>query len=276
MPAQAVLIVNGQLMAEHIHVIFKNISELNGYERNTRTHSPEQIEQIAASIQEYGWTNPVLIDESNVIIAGHGRCAAAELLDLEQVPTITLSGLTDQQKRAYRIADNKLPLNAGWDDKLLKLELSELIDEGFDISLTGFGPDEIGLLLTDPETDESNSDDPYTTKIDTPVYEPSENNPLITELYDESKTLQLAESIRAASLPAEVEKFLLAAAERHTVFNFSKIADYYSHAPEEIQALFEASALVIIDYKQAIEQGFVHMTKRLVEIVHGDEVAEDA
>ncbi|ECB1778542.1 transcriptional regulator [Salmonella enterica subsp. enterica serovar Kibi] len=263
-------------MAEQILVIFKNISELNGYERNSRTHSPEQIEQIATSIQEYGWTNPVLIDEGNVIIAGHGRCAAAELLALELVPTITLTGLTDQQKRAYRIADNKLPLNAGWDDELLKLELSELIDEGFDISLTGFGPDEIGLLLTDPESGESNSDDPYTTKIDTPVYEPSENNPDVTELYDESKSQQLAENIRTASLPPEVEKFLLAAAERHTVFNFSKIADYYSHAPENIQALFEASALVIIDYRQAIEHGFVHMTKRLVEIVHGEEVGEDA
>lgn len=153
------------------------------------------------------------------------------------MPTITLSGLTDQQKRAYRIADNKLPLNAGWDDELLKLELSELIDDGFNISLTGFGPDEIDLLLTAPESDEGKGDDPYTTKIDTPVYEPSENNPDVTELYDESKSQQLAENI---------------------------------------QALFEASALVIIDYRQAIEHGFVHMTKRLVEIVHGDEVSEDA
>lgn len=159
---------------------------------------------------------------------------------------------------------------------MLKLELSELIDDGFDISLTGFEPDEIDLLLTAPESDEGKGDDPYTTKIDTPVYEPSENNPDVTELYDESKSQQLAENIRTASLPPEVEKFLLAAAERHTVFNFSKIADYYSHAPENIQALFEASALVIIDYRQAIEHGFVHMTKRLVEIVHGDEVSEDA
>lgn len=276
MPAQAVPIVIGDIMAEHINVIFKNISELNGYERNTRTHSAEQIEQIAVSIQEYGWTNPVLIDEEGVIIAGHGRCAAAELLGIERVPTITLVGLTDVQKRAYRIADNKLPLNAGWNEELLKFELTELIESDFDISLTGFSQAEMDELLIDPEMNSEGDEDPYTTKIDTPVYEPSENNPRITELYDESKTLQLAESIRAASLPADVEKFLLAAAERHTVFNFSKIADYYSHAPEEIQALFEASALVIIDYKQAIEQGFVHMTKRLVEIVHGDEVAEDA
>ncbi|HAG3504800.1 TPA: ParB N-terminal domain-containing protein [Salmonella enterica] len=137
-------------MAEQILVIFKNISDLNGYERNTRTHSPEQIEQIAASIQEYGWTNPVLIDESDVIIAGHGRCAAAELLALEQVPTITLSGLTDAQKRAYRIVDNKLPLNAGWDEDLLAFELTELQDAGFNLSLTGFDQAEIDDLLVDP------------------------------------------------------------------------------------------------------------------------------
>lgn len=136
-------------MAEQILVIFKNISELNGYERNTRTHSEEQIEQIAASIQEYGWTNPVLIDEDGVIIAGHGRCAAAELLALEQVPTITLTGLTDKQKRAYRIADNRLPLNAGWDESLLRIELSDLMDEGYDLSLLGFDEIELDGLLAD-------------------------------------------------------------------------------------------------------------------------------
>lgn len=99
-------------MAEQILVIFKNISDLNGYERNTRTHSVEQIEQIAASIQEYGWTNPVLIDEDGVIIAGHGRCAAAELLALEQVPTITLSGLY--------ILTNSLILNNSYNLQLHK------------------------------------------------------------------------------------------------------------------------------------------------------------
>ena len=153
-------------MAEQILVIFKNISELNGYERNTRTHSEEQIEQIAASIQEYGWTNPVLIDEDGVIIAGHGRCAAAESLALEQVPTITLTGLTDQQKRAYRIADNKLPLNAGWDEELLKMELDLLNEEGANLSFIGFSDDELSALLTGESVTIDFDDDEDTPGVD--------------------------------------------------------------------------------------------------------------
>ena len=153
-------------MAEQILVIFKNISELNGYEKNARTHSQEQLEQIAASIQEYGWTNPVLIDENNEIIAGHGRCAAAELVGIEQVPTIQLNGLSDAQKRAYRIADNRLPMNAGWDDELLKAELSTLIDEGYIISLTGFDEEEIDKLLSETGINIDFDDDEDSTGVD--------------------------------------------------------------------------------------------------------------
>ncbi|HBM3281995.1 TPA: ParB N-terminal domain-containing protein [Klebsiella oxytoca] len=232
-------------------------------------HSDAQVAQIAASIEEFGWTNPVLVDEQQEIIAGHGRIAAAERLGINEVPVIVLAGLSDEQKRAYRLADNKIPLNAGWDDELLKLEFAELLDSGFDISLTGFSKLEIDDLLVEADSTSEGDEERYTAKIDSPVYEPSESVPEISELYDEQKTLRLVNDIRSASLPADVEKFLLAAAERHTVFNFNKIADYYSHAPDNIQALFEASALVIVDYQQAIENGFVHMTKRMVEIIHG-------
>nr|EKU2383194.1 ParB N-terminal domain-containing protein [Klebsiella oxytoca] len=232
-------------------------------------HSDAQVAQIAASIEEFGWTNPVLVDEHQEIIAGHGRIAAAERLGIEEVPVIVLAGLSDEQKKAYRLADNKIPLNAGWDDELLKLEFAELLDSGFDISLTGFSQLEIDDLLVEADSTSEGDEERYTAKIDSPVYEPSESVPEVTELYDEEKTQRLVNDIRSASLPADVERFLLAAAERHTVFNFNKIADYYSHAPENIQALFEASALVIVDYQQAIEHGFVHMTKRMVEIIHG-------
>jgi hypothetical protein len=263
-------------MAAPIEIIFKPINTVFGYAKNARTHSDSQVAEIAASIKEYGWTNPILVDEGGEIIAGHGRIAAAELLGLDEVPVIVLAGLSEEQKKAYRLADNKIPLNAGWDAELLKLELSDLLDADFDISLTGFSQVEIDDLLVEVGSTTGEDDDRYTAKIDTPVYEPSETIPLVSELYDEEKTLRIAESIRAASLPADVEKFLLSAAERHTVFNFNKIADYYSHAPENIQALFEASALVIIDYQQAIEHGFVHMTKRMVEIVHSVEDEEYA
>ena len=117
------------------------------YARNSRTHSPEQIAQVAASIREFGFTNPVLIDGEGGIIAGHGRVMAARQLGLSEVPCIRLAHLTDAQKRAYVIADNKLALNAGWDDALLALELRELAEMDFDLHLTGFDDDEISKLL---------------------------------------------------------------------------------------------------------------------------------
>jgi DNA modification methylase len=133
------------------------LAALLPYARNARTHSPAQVKQIAASIAEWGWTMPVLVDDDGVLIAGHGRVLAAQGLGISDVPTMTASGWTEAQVKAYRIADNKLTLNAGWDEGLLTLELGELQGFGFDLALTGFGLDELaGLLdsnagLTDPD-----------------------------------------------------------------------------------------------------------------------------
>ncbi|PXW42065.1 ParB-like nuclease family protein [Klebsiella oxytoca] len=262
--------------SQKLEIVYKSTEQLICYARNARIHTEEQVKQIIRSIQKFGWTNPILIDERGEIIAGQGRIMAADGLAIDQVPCIVLDGLSDAQKKAYRLADNKIPLNAGWDAELLKLEFSELLDSDFDISLTGFSQLEIDDFLIEVDAEQIDDDERYTAKIDSPVYEPSETIPEVTDLYDEEKTLKLVSDIRAASLPEDVEKFLLSAAERHTVFNFNKIADYYSHAPENIQALFEASALVIVDYQQAIEHGFVHMTKRMVEIIHGTEDGDHA
>ena len=129
------------------------------YAKNSRTHSPEQVAQIAGSIREFGFTNPVLIDEQNSIIAGHGRVMAARKLNMPDVPCIRLVGLTETQKRAYVIADNKLALNAGWDNELLALELKELEDAGFDMELTGFSDEEIATLLLVEESQEGLTDE---------------------------------------------------------------------------------------------------------------------
>jgi site-specific DNA-methyltransferase (adenine-specific) len=119
------------------------------YARNSRTHNDEQIQQIMGSIKEFGFTNPVLIDGGGVIIAGHGRTMAAQRLQMKEVPCLRLSHLTEVQKRAYVIADNKLALNAGWDDAMLALELRNLRDDDFDLSLTGFDDDELASLLAE-------------------------------------------------------------------------------------------------------------------------------
>lgn len=121
-----------------MEIKYKNINELIPYINNTRTHSPEQVQQIASSIKEFGFTNPVLIDNDGGIIAGHGRVMGAKLLKIDEVPCIILSGLSEAQKKAYIIADNKIALNAGWDEDLLQLELIALDELGFDYSELGF------------------------------------------------------------------------------------------------------------------------------------------
>jgi site-specific DNA-methyltransferase (adenine-specific) len=145
------------------------------YARNSRTHSDEQVAQIAASIREFGFTNPVLVGADNDIIAGHGRVLAARKLGLKEVPCLRLGHLTEAQKRAYVIADNKLALNAGWDEELLKVELTGLQEEGFDLGLTGFSADELKTLMsvemvegkTDPDEVPEAPEDPVTVLGDT-------------------------------------------------------------------------------------------------------------
>ena len=128
---------------------YLKLDKLSGYKTNSRTHSAEQINQIAASITEFGFTNPILIDENNIIIAGHGRLEAAKQLKLDEAPCLRLSHLTEAQKKAYVIADNKLALNAGWDDELLRQEIAELKDIEFDIALLGFSEEDLQAMLLD-------------------------------------------------------------------------------------------------------------------------------
>ena len=129
-----------------IQITYKPIQDLIPYARNSRTHSDAQVAQIAASIREFGWTNPILLDGENGIIAGHGRLLAAQKLGETQVPTIELAHMSEAQKRAYVIADNKLALSAGWDDEMLFAEFEDLKEAGFDLELTGFTLEEIGKL----------------------------------------------------------------------------------------------------------------------------------
>ncbi|WP_458094210.1 site-specific DNA-methyltransferase [Roseomonas sp. WA12] len=128
------------------------VSSLIPYARNARTHSPSQVAQIAASIREFGFTNPILVDGERGVIAGHGRLLAARQLGMQEVPTLELFHLTPAQRRAYVLADNRLALSAGWDEDLLRVELAELGAEGFDLALTGFDELEIASFLTEPSS----------------------------------------------------------------------------------------------------------------------------
>jgi len=141
-----------------VKITQKKVTELIPYVNNSRTHSDEQVAQIAASIKEFGWTNPILIDGDNGIIAGHGRLLAARKLGHKEVPTIELKDFTEIQKKAYIIADNRLALNAGWDNEMLTIELNDLLADGFALDILGFDPKEIAALL-DPEVVEGLTDE---------------------------------------------------------------------------------------------------------------------
>jgi DNA modification methylase len=132
---------------DDLEIAWRPLGKLIPYARNPRTHSDAQVAQIAASIREFGWTNPVLVDGDDGIIAGHGRVLAARKLGLERVPVIELAHMSEAQKRAYVLADNQLAMNAGWDEALLRLELADLSELGFDLGLIGFGEGELERLL---------------------------------------------------------------------------------------------------------------------------------
>ena len=249
-----------------------SVSSLIPYARNSRTHSDEQVTKIAASIKEFGFLNPVIVDGDNGIIAGHGRVMAAKKLELESVPAIEASHLTDAQRRAYIIADNRLALDAGWDDEMLRVEFAELEELGFDLELTGFELDDIeagdfGLSLDSESGSERKLDaEKYTSKIETPIYEMKGKKPEISELYNTQKTGDLVERIMSANIPDDVRGFLMAAATRHTVFNYENIAEFYAHQDQQVRELMEQSALVIVDYNKAIEEGYIKLTKALMQL----------
>ncbi|MCK4150616.1 ParB/Srx family N-terminal domain-containing protein, partial [Ralstonia pseudosolanacearum] len=151
-----------------LNVEYRKVAALIPYARNPRTHNDEQVARIAASIVEYGWTNPVLVDGENGVIAGHGRLAAARQLGMDEVPVIELAHLSPTQKRALILADNRIALDAGWDEELLALEFAELADAGYDLALTGFNDAEIDALLADElgEAEDDGASDPEPDEAD--------------------------------------------------------------------------------------------------------------
>ncbi len=162
--------------AEVLQLHYCPVDTLIPYCRNARTHSAEQVAQIAASIVEFGWTNPVLVDGENGVVAGHGRLLAARKLGLSQVPVIELAHLTPTQKRAYILADNRIAENAGWDEAMLRVELAALTDDGFDLSLTGFDADALADLMAgeEPNNEGQTDEDAVPEVSEAPISKPGD------------------------------------------------------------------------------------------------------
>ena len=166
--------VTDQLPAEGLAITYRRVTELKPYIRNPRDYSDEQIGQVVASIEEFGWTAPILVDGEDGVIAGHRRLLAAERMGMDFVPTIELAGLSEEQRRAYVIADNQLTINGGWDDKLLAEEVQALAAGGFDTSLLGFSDDETAILMAPFGTEEDETEDEAPEPPETPVSRPGD------------------------------------------------------------------------------------------------------
>lgn len=240
-------------------IVMRNIKDLKPYKKNAKKHPKEQVERIANSIKEFGFTQPVLIDKNNCVVAGHGRILGAKAAGLKEVPTLCLDDLTEEQIKAYRLADNKLN-ESDWDSVLLAEELDEL-NSVLDMEQFGFD-------LAKEIEEEQNK---YTMKTNIPQYEIKGEEPDISELVDTSKTKELLEEIKRSNVPTEIKQFLKLAAYRHLCFNYSKIAEYYAHADKETQELMEQSALVIIDFGDAIRNGFVQLSEQISLLREGIE-----
>lgn len=241
---------------DKIQIVYKKIGDLKPYKKNAKKHPKEQVERIANSIKEFGFTQPVIIDKDNCVVAGHGRILGAKKAGLKNIPTVCLEDLTEEQIKAYRLVDNKTNESA-WDEILLGQELEEL-QEVMAMDLFGFD------LAAEIEDEERK----YTAKTNIPQYEIHGEAPDISELCDKTKTNELLQRIRNSNVSEDVKQFLKMGAYRHLRFNYAKIAEYYAQADKETQELMEDSALVIIDFEDAIAKGYVQLSEQ-VQLLKG-------
>lgn len=239
-----------------MNIIEKNLKDIKPYEKNPRKND-NAVEYVANSIKEFGFQQPIVIDKNGVIVAGDTRYKASKKLGLEKVPCVVADDLTDEQIKAYRLADNKVSEKSEWDFDLLQDELSEILNinmEMFDFNKLGTGSGE----------------NPYTQKINIPQYEITGEKPDILELVDDEKTNNLIEEIKKSNVTEKEKDFLIQGAQRHLIFKYKKIAEYYANASEEMQKLMEKSALVIIDFDNAIANGYARMKSEIDKLRDGE------
>jgi len=228
------------------------IQDIKPYGNNAKKHSKKQIEQVANSIKRFGFVQPLVVDKNNELIIGHCRLEASKKLGLTEVPVLKVEDLSEEEVKALRLADNKLN-ESEWDMALVLPELKALDTDL--LKLTGFRED----LVLNPDEER------YTKKIVPPVYEPSSQKPMLSELYQNLQETELLEKIKNTPMEQEEAEFLREAVHRLTRFDYKKIADYYANTENEgLKAIMEDLALVIIDYDKAIELGYIKLSNDLL------------
>jgi hypothetical protein len=240
------------------------VDEIIPYADNAKLHPERQIEQIRSSILEFGFNDPIAIDENNVVIEGNGRLMAIKDLGFKEVDCIRIEGLTEDQKRAYILVHNQLTMNTGFDIDILNKELEKI--KGIDMTQFDFE------LNIDFDNDIDTGDGTqYSTKVEIPQYEPTGECPDIWELVDTAKADSFLEEINESKVSPEEKDFLIKATRRLYEFNYKKIAEYYAQASPEMQELMEHLALVIIDFDNAIAYGYAQLSAALEEMRAEDE-----
>tara|TARA_R110000824_G_scaffold18243_11_gene72646 strand:+ start:1250 stop:2029 length:780 start_codon:yes stop_codon:yes gene_type:complete len=251
-----------------------HIKDLVPDSKNRRKHTPRNVGMIVDALNKVGAGRSIVIDENNEVLAGNATIEAAGeagITKLKVVETngleviaVRRTGLTDDQKRDLAMYDNRAAELAEWDVE----QLTEDISDNIDLSAF-FHEGELNDLLQEAKEEGIHSNQ-YSSKVDSPIYEPNRDKPLVSELYDTKKYKELEVAIMGSELSERDKDFLIVAAQRHVVFDYSKIADFYAHSDKAVQGLMEDSALVIIDFNKAIEKGFVKLYEDFQELANND------
>ena len=246
---------------QKLKIEYVDINSIKPYKNNAKQHPKEQIEQIKTSIEMFGMDDPIGVWKDE-IVEGHGRLIACKELGYIEVPIIRLDHLTDEERKAYTLAHNKLTMNSDFDLDILNEELQNIQN----INMENFG-----FLIDELEEIVEGLENLYTTKINIPQYEIKGEEPKIEELIDESKVKQCLELINNSNISEEQKSFMRKATTRLYTYNYSNIAEYYAHQDKEMQELMEKIALVIIDIKNAIANGYVELSSKLEEMLENEE-----
>jgi len=238
-----------------MNTIKVDINEVFENDTNPREITSDKFAKLVNSIKDAPWMldiRPIVVNDDMVVLGGNMRLKACRQAGLKEVPIVKVSDLTEEQQKEFIIKDNVGFGQWDWDILGNDWDLEKLEEWGLE------------LEITDPEYD-SFADDSYTKKIDAPEYEPSDEKPELTDLVNTTKSNELVNKIQASEIDNNIKNFLIMAAQRHLEFDYSKIADFYAHAEPEVQELMEESALIIIDFQQAIAGGYVKLNQEITD-----------
>ena len=247
-----------------MEIINLKVEDLKPYENNPRFND-DAVEYVANSIKEFGFKVPIIVDKNNVIVAGHTRYKASLELGLEEVPCIIADDLTDEQVKAFRLADNKVSEKASWNLDLLNEELEGILD--LDMSQFDFNKINVDDINIDIEDNEGNR---FSTETKIPQYNVEGLDVSYNDMINCDKYNELIKEIDEADISEDDKKFLELAATRHLRFNYRNIAEFYVKADKKVQNLMEKSALVFIDFEDAIANGYVRLSSKISEAIGND------